>query len=130
MIFPGRVAIAATILSMRLMGAGELRAQAAQPPTIRLGKPDAVHPAEWTDVVSVRELRDGRLIVLDARERVVKLVDMKTGSAIPIGRRGNGPGEYQLPLELIPLPGDTSVIYDEANAGHGMVITPAGTAGG
>jgi hypothetical protein len=125
-----RVAIAGALVSVRLIGVGPLTAQATQPATIRLAKPDAVHAAEWSDIVAVRELRDDRLVVLDGREQVVKLVDMKTGSATMIGAKGNGPGEYRLPLQLIPLPGDSSALYDEANAGRAMVVTPAGRAGG
>src|SRR3954468_3153784 len=121
-----RVAIAGALVSVRLIGVGPLTAQATQPATIRLAKPDAVHAAEWSDIVAVRELRDGRVVVLDGREQVVKLVDMKTGSATMIGAKGNGPGEYRLPLQLIPLPGDSSALYDEANAGRAMVVTPAG----
>src|SRR4051812_13189671 len=103
---------------------------AQQPMTIRLDKPDATHPAEWTDVVAVRELKDGRVVVLDARDQAIKLVDMKSGTAKLIGGKGNGPGEYQLPLQLYQLPGDSSAIFDMGNSGPAMVITPSGTAGG
>jgi hypothetical protein len=44
-----------------------LRAQQVR--LVRLDKPAATHPAEWTDVAAVRELKDGRLVVLDAREQ-------------------------------------------------------------
>jgi hypothetical protein len=100
---------------------------AQQVPTVQL-VPDANLAVEWTDVRGVRELRDGRVVVLDARDQAVKLADFKTGEATMIGRKGSGPGEYQLPLQLLALPGDSSVIYDAANTGAPMVITPAGKA--
>jgi hypothetical protein len=87
------------------------------------------HPAEWTDVAAVRELKNGRLVVLDAREQVIKLVDMKTGTATQIGRNGNGPGEYQMPLRLFALPGDSSAIWDFGNMGRQVTITSAGAVG-
>jgi hypothetical protein len=34
----------------------------------------------------VRELRDGRVIVLDAQDQSIHLVDLRAGTAAPIGR--------------------------------------------
>lgn len=81
-------------------------------------------------MAGVRELRDGRVVVLDARDQALKLVDMKGGTPAVIGRKGSGPGEYQLPLRLLALPGDSAVIFDMANSSKPMVITPEGKAGG
>jgi hypothetical protein len=105
-----------------------LTASAQQAPTISLVV-DANLPVEWTTVRGVRELKDGRVIVLDSRDQAVKLVDFKDGSATMIGRKGSGPGEYQLPLSLFALPGDSTVVFDMANNGAPMVITPSGKAG-
>lgn len=88
---------------------------AQQAPTVRLDKPLATLPAEWTSVAGVRELRDGRVIVLDYREQVVKLADFAAGSATLVGAKGSGPGEYVMPTGLYALPGDSSLVYDEAN---------------
>lgn len=101
-----------------------LAAQA--PPTIRLDKPAATHPAEWTDVVAVVEVLGGKLIVLDARDRQVKLADLTTGAVSLIGRHGSGPGEYQLPMHLFAIPGDSAILHDEANSGRPLVITGDG----
>jgi hypothetical protein len=76
----------------------------------------------------VRELRDGRLIVSDVREKTVQLVDLKAGSARKIGREGSGPGEYALPARLLALPGDTSIVYDPLNRRF-LVVGPDGKAG-
>ena len=102
--------------------------QAQQVPTVT-PVVEASFPVEWTTVRGVRELKDGRVVVLDSRDQAVKLADFKTGTATMIGRKGSGPGEYQLPLELFALPGDSSVIYDMANNGAPVVITPQGKAG-
>jgi hypothetical protein len=100
----------------------------AQVPAVQLAV-DASLPVEWTTIRGVRELRDGRVIVVDARDQAVKLADFKSGTATMIGRKGSGPGEYQLPLDVFPLPADSSVILDMANNGAPMVITPDGKAG-
>lgn len=106
--------------------AAPLLLQAQQVPTIRLDRPAATHPAEWTDVVDVVELSGGKLVVLDARERQVKLADMTAGTATMIGRQGSGPGEYQLPTSLFAIPGDSAILYDEANSGRPLVIVGDG----
>jgi hypothetical protein len=99
-------------------------------PTKHLGPAEAEHTGPWTRIAGVRELRDGRVVVLDAREQALRLVDMKSGSMTPIGRKGSGPGEYLLPLRLLALPGDSSAIFDMANTAAPMVITPSGSPGG
>ena len=40
-----------------------------------LDRPDAEHPAAFTTIAGVRELRDGRVLVLDSRERTVQILD-------------------------------------------------------
>lgn len=99
---------------------------AQQVSTIKLDKPAATHPAEWTDVVDVVEMSGGRLVVLDMRERQVKLVDFQARTAVPIGRRGSGPGEYELPTALFAIPGDSAILYDEANTARPLVIVGDG----
>jgi hypothetical protein len=97
-----------------------LRAQ--QVPTIRLESPAATLPVDWTDVAGVVEVQGGKLIVLDARERQVKLADFTARTATPIGRQGSGPGEYQLPLAIFEIPGDSAIVYDEANSARPLVV--------
>src|SRR5688572_6907671 len=63
---------------------------AAQPPLKTLAKPDAEYAEPFTQINGVRELKDGRVIVSDVREKTVQLVDLKTGSAQKIGREGSG----------------------------------------
>jgi hypothetical protein len=99
---------------------------AQKSPTTRLDRPTARHPAEWTSVVAIRELGDGKVLVLDAREQIVKLVDFQAGSAVMVGARGNGPGEYVMPTGLYALPGDSSLIFDEANSGRPVVVDARG----
>jgi len=90
--------------------------QAQQPaPLVRLTKPDAVLPREFSQIRGVRELRDGRLIVTDWTDEVVLVADLRTGSVRQIGRKGSGPAEYRLPAGLLPLPGDSTLLVDQGN---------------
>lgn len=83
-------------------------AQALQP----LGASQAEHPFAFSSVTQLRELRDGRVIVVDSRERTVTLLDFATRGEQRIGREGAGPREIQQPTFLLPLPGDTTAIWD------------------
>ena len=103
----------------------------AQQPSVRqLTTPDVETRDAFTRVADVRELRDGRVLVLDKQERIIQLVDMRTGTMTQVGRQGPGPGEYRLPLRLYALPGDSALAFDMANGTKGLVITPQGTAAG
>jgi hypothetical protein len=95
---------------------------------VRLTKPDATFQEPFTQVASVRELRDGRVLVLDRRDRIVLLVDFTSGKATPVGREGTGPGEYTQPGRLFPLPGDTTAIYD-GPARRFVIVEPDGKMG-
>ena len=46
-------------------------------PTRTLSKPDAEYSEPFTQVTGVRELKDGRLIVIDPRDKTVQVVDMR-----------------------------------------------------
>jgi hypothetical protein len=100
----------------------------AQAPLKTLAKPDVEFTEPFTQINGVRELRDGRVVVSDIREKSVQLVDLKKQTTTRIGREGSGPGEYAMPARLLALPGDTSVVYDPLNRRF-LVIGPDGKAG-
>lgn len=93
-----------------------------------LSKADAEFDEPFTQITGVRELRDGRVIVNDVRDKVIQLIDFKSGTAKAIGREGSGPKEFGLPMGLIALPGDTSAIFDPLNS-RSMLILPNGEPG-
>lgn len=99
----------------------------AQQPVRPLPAPDAIFDEPFTLVAAgnVRELRDGRLIVADARDKVVRLLDFRTGRATSIGREGSGPAEFGLPMRLFAAPGDSSFIFDPLNQRY-LVLAPDG----
>jgi hypothetical protein len=92
-------------------------------PSQTLSKPDAEYEEPFTQIAGVRELKDGRVIAVDSRDKVVQVIDLKAGTAQKIGREGSGPGEYSLPMRLFALPGDSSAVLDPLNR-RLLVITP------
>lgn len=97
-------------------------------PVRRLARAQVEFAEPFTEVGAVRELNDGRLVVVDARELTVKLIDLGSGAATLIGRSGDGPGEYRWPSRLFPIAGDSTLLHDAAN-GRLMIIQPDGKPG-
>jgi len=75
-----------------------------QSASVTLTKPDRSLAEPFTQVTAVRELSADRILVADSEEKTVHLANFAAGSTKPVGRQGKGPGEYTLPLGLIPLP--------------------------
>lgn len=90
---------------------------------------DVELPEPFTEIAAVRELPDGRVLVLDPRERMVRLVDLATGGWVRVGRLGRGPGEYAAPVKLVGLGGDSAGIVD-ALTRRILVVRPDGSTGG
>jgi hypothetical protein len=101
---------------------------AASQQPLALSKPDVEYAEPFTNIAAIRELRDGRILVLDRRDRIVLLLDLKKGTAQNVGRQGTGPGEYTQPGRLFALPGDTTAIYD-GPARRFLLVGPDGKAG-
>jgi len=98
-------------------------------PTRTLSKPDAEYSEPFTQISGVRELKDGRLVVIDPRDKTIQVVDLKAGTATKLGREGSGPGEYGLPMRLLPLANDTSAVVDMLNT-RMLLINPDAKVGG
>jgi hypothetical protein len=86
-------------------------------------KPDVELAEPFSQVGSVRELRDGRVILNDSRDRRVVLVDLSKGQVTPIGATGSGPGEYRSPTAVYALLDDSTLVQDPAN-GRFLIIGP------
>ncbi|HSA54390.1 MAG TPA: hypothetical protein VLE53_01745 [Gemmatimonadaceae bacterium] len=112
--------------SLLLLIAAPLGAQRV--PLVTLSRVEAELSQPFSQIDGVRELRDGRVIVLDTRDRVVQLVDLARGTMAQIGRHGSGPGEYRAPVRLFAIGGDSSAIFDGGNS-RIMVILPDGRPG-
>jgi hypothetical protein len=90
--------------------AGATAAAQQAPVTRRLSAATGSLGAEFSSVSSIRELGDGRLLVVDNREQLVRVADFRTGGAEQVGRTGSGPEEYRNPSVLFALPSDTTLL--------------------
>jgi hypothetical protein len=97
--------------------------------TRNLNRPEVEYSEPFTSIAGVRELRDGRVIVADPRDKTVQVIDLRAGSAQVLGREGSGPGEYGMPFRVLPMAGDTTGIGDLLN-NRILMITPQGRVGG
>ena len=97
-----------------LLGCLAAPAHAQDARLVASGPPSAELPYEFTKVAQVYELRDGRVLVLDQADAIVRLANLASGESNVLGRIGAGPGEYRLPLYLVPLGGDSVGVYDDA----------------
>jgi hypothetical protein len=118
------VGLASTSLGMLVATAG---AQAPTP-TITLARPQVEFPDGFSSIRGFRELSDGRVIVSDQRENRVVLVNLARGTGTNIGRKGQGPDEFNINLELHAMAGDTTYLTDIER--RFLVITPGGGTAG
>lgn len=101
-------------------------ADAQEPRPLRLGAPTAVYAEPFSRVGGLVEQSDGRELVLDAIESRILRIDLTSGRAKGVGRQGQGPGEYTLPLSLVSIRGDTTIAVDMTGGGRALVITKDG----
>jgi hypothetical protein len=76
---------------------------------------DAVLREPLSQVRSVRELPDGRVLIVDWLEQRILLGDFRSGSVSERGRVGAGPQEYRLAGALLPFRGDSTLLVDQGN---------------
>ena len=101
---------------LTLLGAIALAVPAAgQPPVRDIVNVDGVFAEPFTRLTGLRELSDGRVVIADATERHVSVLDFATGAMHQVGRTGEGPGEYQTPGGLLMLPDDGTLLIDFGN---------------
>lgn len=98
----------------------------AQPRPRPLPRPEAEFPEPFSAISGLRELRDGRVLVADSRDKTLQLLDFARGTATPVGRAGAGPGEWSFPSSLYPLTGDSTLMVDAGNNRY-FLIAPNGT---
>ena len=87
---------------------------------------DAAYPEAFSFLSGVRELPGGRLLAADPLSQVLLRVDMDAGTADTLGGVGGGPQEYRQPDQVLPLPGDSTLLVDLGKT-YLTVIGPDGT---
>jgi len=103
---------------------GQLSAQT--PPRKPIGKPTATFPEPVSNPVGFRALSNDRVLVADQLEATISVLDFRTGEMMPVGRQGDGPGEFGLPGPLFAAAGDTTYMLDMGNR-RLLVLLPDGS---
>ena len=84
----------------------------------------------FSNATSLQELPDGRVLVADAQERVLSIVNFDRGGEVKrLGRNGSGPNEYATAQTLLRGRGDTVLLLDFP-ARRIVRIAPNGTLAG
>lgn len=100
-------------------GAGQLPAQEV----VSLDQPVAAYGEPFSLVSGLRELADGRVLISDALEESLYVLDAELEKAQKLAAEGQGPDEYRQPDALNPWPGDSTLMTDLGN-GRMTVIGP------
>jgi hypothetical protein len=87
-------------------------AGAQTPPAIKLAPAESKLEQEFSSIIGARELADGRLLVSDATEQKILIVDFRGKTATQVGKNGQGPGEYQIPERFWAIGGDSSLMIE------------------
>jgi len=104
-------------------------ASAQNVPMRRFSIPEATSIEGFTKVSGIHELRDGRLVVVDERDKLVHVLDSGLAGMRQLGRQGAGPREYGSPSRVYALGGDSCAIDDMQNA-RMLIVRSDGTLGG
>lgn len=91
--------------------AGPAASQEVRP----LGDPTGRAAEGFTSIFDVAELPDGRMLLTDNREHAVAIIDFGEGTVHRIGRRGEGPREFQTVFSIVRST-DGYRVYDARNA--------------
>lgn len=84
----------------------------ADTPEVRIGVVAGAPEYQWTRPVAATRLSDGAFAVLEQVPGEIRLYDAAGAFIGRIGRSGEGPGEFQSPVGLQGLAGDTLVVWD------------------
>lgn len=80
-----------------------------------LEDPAAAYAEPFSLIGGIRELEDGRVLVSDALEEKLYVLDPELQGAETISRKGQGPDEYRQPDALFAWPGDSTLMVDLGN---------------
>ncbi|MGW8266626.1 MAG: hypothetical protein ACWGSQ_09680 [Longimicrobiales bacterium] len=95
-------------------------------PFLSIGSLEGSEDTSLHDVTGAHALSDGRVAILNAGSREIRIYDEAATLVRTIGRAGEGPGEFQYMSLGGVLPGDTMVILDPALRRISLVHPEAG----
>jgi hypothetical protein len=98
-------------------------------PTRMIGKPEVEYAEPFSMMTGLRELSDGRVVISDYREKLIRIIDLKGAKPpVTVGREGRGPGEWGLAGQLLVGRADTTWLLDLINR-RLLAIGPTGATG-
>lgn len=84
----------------------------SEAPTLRIGEAAGDEAYTLYNVRAAVRLRDGRIAVVNSGTAQVRIYDETGRHVADLGRRGEGPGEFQLLMDLWSTRGDSIVAAD------------------
>ena len=113
------------VLAITLAVGGGASSAQNSPVTLSLARPDWVSADAFSSLDAIRVLSNGTVLVADAQEVEVHLLDATGKTVRQVGRKGSGPSEYTSPRALIALPHDSTFLLDRDARRH-LIIDPRG----
>ena len=95
-------------------------------PTVQIGGDETNPLQDLAQASGALRLRDGRLVVVNGATSEIRFYAPSGGHLSTTGRKGQGPGEFQMPGGRWPVVGDSLLVFD-ALARRVTVIAPDGT---
>lgn len=77
------------------------------------GRPQAALPDEpFTTINGLAEVAPGKVVISDVQEMRLVLADLRAGTVRDIGRKGGGPGEWQMPVSVLRGTNNRAIVGD------------------
>jgi hypothetical protein len=112
-----------------LIAAVPLALAAQDRPARPITTPATEFAEPFSAVSLIVELADGRVLVHDARERRLGIVDFRRGEFRVTAREGAGPLEYGMLASIVRMPGDSAGAWDLRNSRR-LSFAPDGSPAG
>lgn len=90
-------------------------------PSRSLQRADRVSSVEYANITSVRELRDGSVLVADSHDNRLVLDSWADGAPIALSRLGGGPGEYRR-IGVVHALADDSTLLTDSFTGRWLLL--------
>jgi hypothetical protein len=84
-------------------------------PSLRIGIVDGDDAYQWQYILAATKLADGSIVAADRRAGEIRFFSAAGKHNYTIGRRGEGPGEFRNPSQLLQRSRDTLVVFDDRN---------------
>ncbi len=97
--------------SAAVLSAPQISFRVAQQPSVTIGGPNNYRNF-FSKVGPATRLSDGNIVVADLAELSLVVFNARSETVRQIGRKGQGPGEFERISSLIRLPGDTLIVAD------------------